>query len=239
MIPQVVCKIYTFEKNNCMIPKRYFSLLLLAISYLLLSACKFRQKVNLIVHHAIIYTVDEKFSTAEAMAIRDGKIIAVGTNDNILKQYEADEEVNASGKFIYPGFIDAHAHFVGYGQSLQTVNLVGTDSWQEVIQRCNDFANGLQENVWLTGRGWDQNDWAEKDFPSNEKLNELFPGRPVLLRRIDGHAAIANQKALELAGIKPGDKLTGGEIVVKDNKLTGLLVDNAVALVSAKIPAAN
>lgn len=203
---------------------------------ILFASCKFRQKADLIVHHARIYTVDEKFSVAEAMVVRDGKIVATGTNDDILKQYESDVLEDAKGKTILPGFIDAHAHFFGYALSLQTVNLVGTASWQEVIDRCRDFAASLPPGIWLTGRGWDQNDWAEKSFPSNEKLNELFPDRPVLLSRIDGHAAIANNKALELAAVKAGDQLTGGEVEVKNGKLTGILVDNAVDLVSSKVP---
>lgn len=190
----------------------------------------------MIIHHAKIYTVDEKFSVAEAMAVRDGRIIAIGTNDDILKQYESESINDAKGKTVFPGFIDAHAHFVGYGNSLQRVNLVGTESWEEAVNRSADFAKGLPAGGWLTGRGWDQNDWAAKEFPTNEKLNAMFPDRPVMLTRIDGHAAIANEKALELAGIKPGDKLTGGEIEVVNGKLTGILVDNAVDLVSAKIP---
>ncbi|MEO6541650.1 MAG: amidohydrolase [Ferruginibacter sp.] len=204
---------------------------------LLIAACKFRQKADLIIHHAKIYTVDEKFSVAEAMAVSDGKIIAIGTNDDILKQYESDSIKDAGGSAVFPGFNDAHAHFVGYAMSLQTVSLVDTESWDDVVNRCSQFARGLPAGAWLTGRGWDQNDWAEKAFPDNTKLNELFPDRPVMITRIDGHAAMANQKALELAGIKPGDKLTGGDIVVSNGKLTGLLIDNAVDLVSAKIPA--
>ncbi len=213
---------------NCFLP--------IACCLLFLSSCKFRQKADMIIHHAKIYTVDEKFSVAEAMALRDGKIIAIGKNDDILKEYESDVAEDAKGKIIFPGFIDAHAHFVGYALSLQKVNLVGTASWEEVVNRCSDFGKGLAAGQWLTGRGWDQNDWAIKEFPTNERLNELFPDRPVLINRVDGHAAIANQKALDLAGIKPGDKLTGGDIVVNNGKLTGLLVDNAVDLVSAKIP---
>ena len=201
-------------------------------------SCKFRQKADLIIHHAKIYTVDDKFSVAEAMAVRDGKIIAIGTNDDILKQYESDSITDAGGKTVFPGFNDAHAHFVGYGSSLQRVNLVDTESWEAVLAKCSEFAKTLPAGAWLTGRGWDQNDWAVKEFPDNTKLNELFPDRPVMITRVDGHAAIANQKALELAGIKPGDKLTGGDIEVKDGKLTGILVDNAVDLVSDKIPAA-
>lgn len=205
---------------------------------ILFASCKFRQKADLIVHHAKIYTVDEKFSVAEAMAVRDGKVIATGTNDDILKQYESDKMEDAQGKAVFPGLIDAHAHFVGYGSSLQKVNLVGTASWEEVLTRCSDFSKSLSPGQWLTGRGWDQNDWAVKEFPVNDKLNELFPDRPVLITRIDGHAAIANNKALEIAGVKPGDKLEGGEVEVKDGKLTGILVDNAVDLVTVKIPAA-
>lgn len=210
---------------------------------ILLSSCKFRQKADMIIHHAKIYTVDEKFSVAEAMALRDGKIMAIGKNDEILKAYESDVMEDAKGKTVFPGFIDAHAHFVGYGQSLQRVDLVGTESWEEVVNRCSDFAKGLTAGQWLTGRGWDQNDWTIKDlpadrqdFPDNTKLNELFPDRPLLITRIDGHAAIANQKALDIAGIKPGYTLTGGEVEVKNGKLTGILVDNAVDLVSSKIP---
>lgn len=228
--------------------KNFFSTsLFLILSFLFLisvSSCKFRQKAALIVHNAKIYTVDDKFTVAEAMAISDGKILATGTNDIILKQYESDSITDAKGKTIFPGFNDAHAHFYGYAMSLQTVNLVDTKSWEEVIERTkafaalNDSLNSYEHaDSWITGRGWDQNDWAVKEFPDNAKLNELFPDRPVLLSRIDGHAAMANAKALELAGIKPGDKLTGGDIVVANGKLTGLLIDNAADLVSAKIPA--
>lgn len=216
--------------------KLLFHCLLPIASCLFIFACKFRQKADLIIHHAKIYTVDENFSVAEAMAVRDGKIIAIGTNDDILKQYESDSVTDAKGQAVFPGFNDAHAHFVGYGMSLQRVNLVDTDSWEAVLAKCSEFAKTLPAGAWLTGRGWDQNDWAVKEFPDNTKLNELFPNQPVLFTRVDGHAAIANQKALDLAGIKPGDKLTGGDIEVKMGKLTGLLVDNAVDLVSAKIP---
>ena len=203
---------------------------------ILCSSCMFRQKADMIIHHAKIYTVDGNFSVAEAMAVNGGKIIAVGKNEDILKEYNSDSIIDAVGKTIFPGFNDAHAHFAGYGQSLNMVNLVGTNSWDEVITRCTDFAKQLPAGAWLTGRGWDQNDWAVKEFPTNEKLNELFPDRPVLLERVDGHASMANQKALDLASIKPGDKLEGGEIESAGGKLTGLLVDNAVNLVSAKEP---
>ncbi len=221
-----------------MLLKKLLPICLLLIAFCqLFSSCKFRQKVDLIIHHAKIYTVDENFTVAEAMAVMDGKIIAIGKNDDILKQYESDSLKDAGGKAVFPGFNDAHAHFVGYAMSLLTVNLVDTKSWEEVMAKCSEFGKTLPAGGWLTGRGWDQNDWAVKEFPDNAKLNELFPDRPVIITRIDGHAAMANQKALELAGIKPGDRLTGGDIVVSNGKLTGLLIDNAVDLVAAKIPA--
>lgn len=212
-----------------------------AFVLLLLASCSNKGKSNgkeqadLLVYNATIYTVDSSFSIAEAMLIKDGKILATGDTSTLLKEYDAKERLDAKGKFIYPGFIDAHAHFVGYGNSLQRVNLVGTSSWEEIIERVKEFA-AANPDGWLLGRGWDQNDWSVKQFPDNSKLNELFPDRPVLLTRIDGHAAIANQKALDLAGIKAGDTLTGGEIEEMEGTLTGVLVDNAVDLVSSKIP---
>jgi len=208
---------------------------LIALIALILFSCSSKEKIDLLVYNATIYTVDSSFSTAEAMAIKDGKIVATGKTAELEKLYDSKEKLDAQGKFIYPGFIDAHAHFVGYGFSLQTVNLMGTNSWDEVIEKVKTFAAENKEG-WITGRGWDQNDWADKQFPTNEKLNELFPDRPVLLRRVDGHAAIANQKAMDIAGIKAGDTLTGGEIEDHEGTLTGLLVDNAVGLVSANVP---
>lgn len=215
---------------------KQFTLFLALSSFLL--ACNPKQKADLLVYNATIYTVDSAFSIAEAMAIKDGRILATGKTADLEKAYDVAEKMDAGGKFIYPGFIDAHAHFVGYGLGLQTVDLSGTASWEECIERVKTFAANNSDG-WITGRGWDQNDWTIKEFPDNQTLDTLFPDRPVLLSRIDGHAAIANQKALELAGIKAGDTLTGGEIMEMEGSLTGLLIDNAVDLVSTKIPAAS
>ena len=213
--------------------KKYY----IAALFIVLLSCNRKEKIDLLVYNATIYTVDSSFSTAEAMAVKDGKIIAVGKTADIENEFDATEKLDAQGKFIYPGFIDAHAHFVGYGMSLQRIDLTGTNSWEECIERVKIFANENKEG-WITGRGWDQNDWAIKEFPNNEILDTLFPDRPVLLTRVDGHAAIANQKALDLAGIKAHDTLTGGEIEEMEGTLTGVLIDNAVDLVSSKIPAA-
>jgi predicted amidohydrolase YtcJ len=204
----------------------------------LIISCKQKEKIDLLVYNATIYTVDSSFSIAEAIAITDGKIVETGKTADLQSKYEAKESIDAEKKFIYPGFIDAHAHFFSYGLGLQTANLVGTESWDDIIHHLSDFSKDLPKGQWLIGRGWDQNDWPVKDFPNNEKLNELYPDRPVFLTRVDGHAAIANQNALDIAGVKAGDKLTGGEVEVKNGKLTGILIDNAVDLVSSKIPQA-
>jgi len=197
------------------------------------------KKVDLVVHHATIYTVDSAFSVAEAMAINDGKIVAMGSNDEILKKFSAREAIDAQGKIIYPGLIDAHSHFVGYGKSLFQVNLFGCNSWTEVLQRVQQFAKEHPDEKWIRGRGWDQNKFPGKQFPDNDSLNLLFPDKPVLLSRVDGHAAIANSKALQLANIQPGQTLTGGAIETRNGQLTGILVDNAVDLVDNVIPKAS
>ncbi len=192
-------------------------------------------------HHAKIYTVDEKFTTAEAMAIRDGTIIAIGSNDEIMKAYEGEEELNAAGKTIFPGFIDAHAHFVNYGFSLQQVDLTGTKSWPECIEKVKAFIKNknILPGVWVQGRGWDQNDWEVKEFPNKDLLDTDFPNNPVALVRIDGHALIANEKAIQLANVKPGQTLEGGTIETINGKLTGIFIDNAEDLIGAAIPGAS
>ncbi|WP_113654313.1 amidohydrolase [Pedobacter namyangjuensis] len=214
--------------------KQFVLLVLLALTF---GACT-KKSADLIVYNAKVYTVNDNFDMAEAIAIKDGKILSVGNSADLRKEYSSSEELDAQGKAIYPGFIDAHAHFFGYGESLQSANLTNTKSWDEVIAKVKEFAK-THPDGWLTGRGWDQNDWPDKQFPSKEKLDQLFPNRPVLLTRIDGHAAVANQAALNQAGISKSFSLTGGDIVDVDGKLTGLLIDNAVALVANKIPSAD
>jgi predicted amidohydrolase YtcJ len=207
-----------------------------AILVILLCSSCINQKVDLIVHHAQIYTVNDDFNTAEAMAVQDGKIVAIGTNDQILKEYKSDSLVDAKGAVLYPGFIDAHAHFLGYGQSLYAVDLMFVPSWEEAINRVKDFAAKHPGKGWIKGRGWDQNRFPGKQFPTNAALNELFPDRPVILERVDGHASIANDFALQLAGVKPGQTMEGGQFMMQDGKLTGLLVDNAVGVVERYVP---
>ncbi|HVW16379.1 MAG TPA: amidohydrolase [Mucilaginibacter sp.] len=206
---------------------------------LLLPALGCKQKdynADLLVKNAVVYTVDSTFSTADAFVVNSGKIIAVGKDDSLEKIYKARHVVDAEGKAVCPGFIDAHSHFYGYGLSLQEVDLVGTHSWDDIIDSVLAYSKRNTDG-WIVGRGWDQNAWKIKQFPNKAKLDALFPVRPVILTRIDGHAAIANQAALNLAGIKPGQTIIGGEIETVKGKLTGVLVDNAVGIVTRKIPA--
>ena len=205
-------------------------LLLLAV------ACKQQDfNADLMVKNAVVYTVNANFSTADAFVVNGGKIVAVGKDDSLEKIYKAREVVDAGGKSVYPGFVDAHSHFYAYGLGLQDVDLVGMKSWDEIVDSVSAFSKRNTEG-WIIGRGWDQNKWKVKQFPNKAKLDALFPVRPVVLTRIDGHAAIANQAALNLAGIKPGQTVSGGEIETIKGKLTGILVDNAVGIVERKIP---
>ncbi len=214
---------------------------LLAFLCFFLFACSSprKEKADLIVHNAVIYTVDSSFSTAESFAVKDGKIIAVGKNDSILAKYDG-EKFDAQGKAVFPGLIDAHCHFYSYGLGLKKVDLEGTRSFDEVIEKVKSQklkVTGGSE--WIIGRGWDQNDWDKKDFPTNEQLDALFPNTPVFLTRVDGHAALVNSEALRRANISEKTKVDGGIVEVKNGKLTGILVDNAVDLVSKIIPTAS
>lgn len=207
------------------------------VLFLLVAACKQKEyNADLLVKNALVYTVDSTFTTANAFVVNGGKILAVGNIDTLEKQYMAREVIDAGGKAVYPGFIDAHAHFYEYGLGLQDVKLVGTKSWDAVLDSVSSYSRHKTDG-WIIGNGWDQNIWANKAFPNKAKLDSLFPVRPVLLSRVDGHAAIANQAALNIAGIKPGQKIIGGEIETVNGKLTGILVDNAVGIVTRKIPA--
>ena len=209
---------------------------LLALS--LLASCQTkREAVELLVTNATVYTVDSAFTKAESFAVRDGKFVAVGSAADLKAMYEAKQEMDAGGKFIYPGFYDAHCHFYRYALALPSADLVGTTSWKEVIQRLQENRRKYPQAAWLTGRGWDQNDWPSKQFPTKDTLDLLFPDVPVLITRVDGHAALVNQKALDAAGVTANTPISGGTITRNaQGRLTGLLVDNATRLVSSKIP---
>lgn len=214
----------------------FFTIILIVI----MSSCNNqKQQVDLIVLNAKVYTVDESFTVQEAFAVKDGKFIAIGTNSAIQGNYSSDNKIDADGMPVYPGFIDAHCHFNGYGYNLlKRADLVGTTSFEEVIEKLKEH-QAKSDAYWIEGRGWDQNDWEVKKFPTKVLLDEHFPNNPVYLTRIDGHAAIANSEALKLAGINHETKIQGGDIFIDNNQPTGILIDNAMDIVSSIIPEPN
>jgi len=199
-------------------------------------ACTKKEKADLIIHNAMVYTVNDKFSVAEAFAVKDGKFLAVGTAEEILGRFQSDHTIDAQGKFIYPGFYDAHCHFYGFGSNLlKRADLSNTKSFEEVLVRLVEHHN-LHDAIWIEGRGWDQNDWEVKDFPTKEMLDKVFPDNPVYLIRVDGHAALVNSEALRQADVTAQTIVEGGEIIVRDGEPTGVLIDKAMTLVADLIP---
>lgn len=201
-----------------------------------LMACSSQKSADLLVTNAHVYTADSTFSTADAFVVKDGSFLAVGKADELRKQYDADSTVDLGGAPVYPGFYDPHSHFLGLGQVLDQADLVGAESYDEVIARLKTFYKQHPQVMWLTGRGWDQNDWADKQFPTKEKLDAAFPTVPVALMRVDGHALLVNSKALRLAQITAGSRLAGGEVVLQNGQPSGVLVDNAMQLVRRVLP---
>jgi predicted amidohydrolase YtcJ len=200
-----------------------------------LVSCNKKEMVDLIVTNAQIYLVDENFNTAQSFAVKDGKFVAVGTSAEILAKYEAKNRIDADNKTIVPGLIDAHCHFYGLGLQQQKVDLTGTKSFDEVVERIVTFQQEKKVS-YITGRGWDQNDWETKEFPTKEKLDQLFPTIPIAITRIDGHALLANQAAIDLARVTVNTPESGGFIIKKNGKLTGIFIDNPMELIEAKIP---
>ncbi len=215
--------------------KKIKSLFALVVIVAVFNSCNYKRKADLILYNGVVYTVDESFNVAEAVAVRNGIIKAVGTTEDILDDYESAQKIDLQGKPIYPGFIDAHCHFFGYGIDKLKCDLYKTTSFDDILSRVSAFAK-TNKFEWILGRGWDQNDWAIKEFPTNDALDSLFPDKPVYLVRIDGHAVLCNSEALRRAGITATSKIPGGEILLKNGKLTGLLIDNAAATVEKVIP---
>jgi predicted amidohydrolase YtcJ len=219
--------------------KFYFFLPILSIMLLSCTTTP-KEEADILISGARIYSVDSAFHVYEAMAIRAGKILELGTDVDLKKKYKAKVYHEFNGNPVYPGFIDAHCHFYGYGLVRERyADLSGTDSFEEVLRRVQAYAVAHPGQPWVLGRGWDQNDWPVEEFPDNTRLNELFPDIPVLLIRIDGHAVLVNDKALELAGFHTKTKISGGDLLQKDGKLTGVLLDNAADSLKAMVPEAN
>jgi len=189
-----------------------------------------------IVRNAKIYTVNPAFDIADSLVIQAGRVAEVGTFEEIGQRWHSENELDAGGLCIYPGFIDPHSHLLSYGQTLCMADLVGSRSWEEVVDRLGDHQRNHPSD-WVLGRGWDQNLWPVPVFPSKDLLDKAFPDTPVYIVRIDGHAAIANAAALSLAGVDGSTCVNGGEVVKNGDGPTGLLIDNAIELVKKVIPA--
>jgi len=190
---------------------------------------------ELIVTNAKIYSgpFSETYNT---IIINEGKVEALYKNSEWKKKYHSDNIQDMKQKVILPGFIDAHCHFLGLGKAMDEVNLFGTKSWQEVLERVIAFEIMHPTKQWIQGRGWDQNDWQDKKFPDNHLLDSLFKNKFIVLSRVDGHAVIVNSKVMELAQISKSTTVEGGTVVSENGQLTGVLVDNATTLAELKVP---
>lgn len=215
--------------------KKLFSLIPVLILLLTTQSCMKGEHVDLIIHNAQIHSMDEKNTVYEAMAIRDGKVVELGPERQILNKYSYDESIDAGGKDVYPGLTDAHGHLLSYAKQKMSVELFGCKSMDELLFRTEKYQS-KKKRKFIIGRGWDQSLWGETELPTNEKLNERFPDIPVCLYRVDGHALLANDAALKLAGFTADTKIDGGIVVTKDGKCTGLLVDNAIEPMEKYIP---
>ena len=207
---------------------------------MLLLAVLTLQQADLVLTNAHIYTSDVNRPVAEALAVRGGRIAFVGSNRGALALAgPRTERLDLSGKTVITGMVDAHAHLLGLGQALRTVDLVGTRSYDEVIARVVERAKTARPGEWIRGRGWDQNDWADTRFPMHAALSRAVPNNPVYLTRVDGHAALVNAKALELAQVTAATPDPTGGRFIRDsaNNPTGVLVDGAQGIVGRVIPA--
>ncbi|MFP6585044.1 MAG: amidohydrolase [Candidatus Hydrogenedentota bacterium] len=187
-----------------------------------------------------IYTGNEKGDVVKAIHIHKGKIAAVGSNEAMLGRVKPGTRVvELQGRTVLPGFIDSHGHLLNLGLSLMNLDLVGTSIYEEIVGRVAEAVENRKPGEWIIGRGWDQNDWAEKAFPSHGALSAISPNNPVLLTRIDGHASLVNAEAMRRAGLTIDTADPDGGRIMRDSEgvPTGVLIDRASGLVSTKVPA--
>ncbi len=195
---------------------------------------------DLVLVNGKIYTVDNARPVASALAVRGGRILFVGSDAEArVLANGSTNVVDLRGATVVPGIIDAHAHLLGLGNTLRRVNLAGSASYGEVIEKVKAWAKDVKPGEWILGRGWDQNRWPNKDFPTHDALSKAFPNNPVVLTRIDGHASLANAKAMQLAGVSTATAdPEGGRIIRRSSgSPAGVFVDNAQSLISRAIPA--
>ncbi|MEJ2418542.1 MAG: amidohydrolase [Exilibacterium sp.] len=220
--------------------------LIIAFSVFLLACVSTQAQSNAtLIHNVKGYTLtgqpgnSAKLKKFDALVFKDGKVLFTGTAEAAQKDYPKAKRIDGQGKTLLPGLIDAHGHVLGLGESLSTVDLRDTQSEQEAVQRVIDYARENPKQQWIIGRGWNQVLWPDKQFPSKASLDKLKLNRPILLSRIDGHAAWVNSKALALAGIHKTTADPDGGQIIRDEQgeATGVLIDTAEFLVTEKIPA--
>lgn len=196
------------------------------------------ETADLIIHNGNIWTANSNIPTAEAMAVVEGKIVAVGTSEEVMNWKGTETEmIDAEGRLVTPGFIDCHVHFLTGGRNLASVQLRDAKSPEEFAQRIIDFAKTVEKGTWILGGDWDHENWGG-ELPLRSWIDEGTPDHPVMVNRLDGHMALVNSKALELAGVDDNTPdLEGGEIVRdSEGQLTGVLKDNAMGLVGSVVP---
>ena len=199
-----------------------------------LNSCMKGESVDLVIFNAKIHSLDEKNQTYEAMAIRDGKIIEMGPDRQILNKYRFENSIDAEGKEVYPGFIDAHGHLFSYAELKLGANVLGCESEEDMLIRVREYQDKAKREV-VIGLGWDQSLWGLSDLPNNARLNEEFPETPVCLFRIDGHSALVNDAFIEKID-SVEIEIRGGEVLMTNGRPNGMFIDAAIALLEPHIP---
>jgi predicted amidohydrolase YtcJ len=205
-----------------------------------LAAAQAAHPADLIVTARHIYTVDPVRPTVGAFAVSAGRIVFAGSaREAMALRGPATRVLDLGDRTVIPGIVDAHLHLVGLGTSLRIVDLVGTRSYEEVIARIVARAREVRPGEWVRGRGWNQNDWPVTRFPTHDALSRAVPDNPVVLERVDGHALLANARALRLAGITAATPDPAGGRILRnaDGSPTGVFVDNAQRLIERVVPA--
>lgn len=206
----------------------------LIVLLILLMSIGCGERVDLLVHNAQVYTVNDNFDKVSAFAVKNGKFVAVG-GEELLEKYKPANTVDAQGLSIYPGFIDAHSHLLELGLNQFKADLKNSLGMNHVVQKLKEHQQ-IHNHNFIMGIGWDQNQWKDNSYPDNKVLNIAFPNTPVVLKRVDGHAYLVNNKAIEMAMINENTKIEGGQIIREKGKLTGLFIDNAMDLINGIIP---
>jgi predicted amidohydrolase YtcJ len=199
-----------------------------------------QSSADLVLVNGRIYTVDNTRPFTSALAVRGGRVLFVGSDVEARALAKASTSViDLHGATVLPGFVDAHAHLLGLGNMLRRVNVAGSTSYDEVIERVKTWSKDVKPGEWIVGRGWDQNRWQTKDFPTNEALSRAFPNNPVAITRVDGHALLANARAMEVARVSAGTPdPEGGRIIrLASGSPAGVFIDNAQNLIGRAIPA--